>query len=64
MLTIEDIAKFKTLYKKHYKYELKDKEALESATQFINLFKAVYKPIPIKLTKNYNETKTTNNHTN
>lgn len=63
MLTTEEIAKFKALYKKHYKYELTDKEALENATQFFNLFKAVYKPIPKKLTTKQHESKTTNYRT-
>lgn len=64
MLTAEDIEKFKALYLRHYNIELSDLEALDNATQFLNLFKAVYRPIPKKLITKQNETKTTNYRTN
>lgn len=40
------LSEFKEIYLREYGEELADKEALEKATQFLSLMKAIYKPIP------------------
>ena len=45
-LSKEAIDEFKAIYKKEFGKDLSDKEALEMATNLINLFKVIYRPIP------------------
>lgn len=58
MLTTEALREFKELYKKEYKIELEDKEALELGTRLIGLVKAVYGnnlPAPKNIDKEANK---------
>jgi len=41
----EHLDKFKKIYKKQFKEELSDSEALEKATKLIRLIEIVYKPM-------------------
>lgn len=45
MITTEQLKEFKAIYKKEFGEDISDKEALESATQLVNLMRIVYKPI-------------------
>ena len=47
MLSKKAIDDYKKIYKDTYGKNLSDKEALEKATKFLNLFKTIYKPISI-----------------
>jgi hypothetical protein len=44
--TKEQLDEFKQIYKKEFGKEISDEEALEMATDLINLFKVIYRPIP------------------
>lgn len=44
-LSKEQLEQFKQLYKERFGEELSDKEALDQATNLVNLIKATYKPI-------------------
>jgi hypothetical protein len=55
MLSQEAVKEFQRIYKKVFKEDLPDEEALERATKFLNLMKIVYKPIIQK--QNDKETK-------
>ncbi|MBI4226177.1 hypothetical protein HY612_03635 [Candidatus Roizmanbacteria bacterium] len=46
MLPKKAIDEYKTIYKKVYGEVISDAEALEQGTRLLNLFKAVYRPIP------------------
>ncbi len=48
MLSKESLEKFKSIYKKRFKKDLSDQEALEGATSLIRLVKLIYKPMTIE----------------
>lgn len=45
MLSKEAVEEFKAIYKKQFKKDLTDQEALEKATSLINLMRIIYKPM-------------------
>jgi len=45
MIPKEAIEEFKKIYKKEFGVELSEEEALRRATNLLNLYKAVYRPI-------------------
>lgn len=45
MLSREAIKEFKKIYERRFNQTLSDKESLEMATNLINLFKVIYRPI-------------------
>ncbi len=58
MISKESLEKFKRLYKEQFKEELSDDEALRRATRLLNLYRAIYLPLPYQ---NENDGKTENN---
>ena len=48
MITKEQLAEFKKIYKKQFGKDISDREALESATSLINLMRIIYKPMTKK----------------
>ena len=44
----ESIKAFKEIYRKEFGQEISDQEALELAQSLLNLFRAIYKPIPFE----------------
>ena len=50
-LTVQDIAEFRNLYRKHYGVELSEADAREGAGRLILLFRAVCKPAETKITQ-------------
>ena len=46
MITEKALKEFKLIYKKEFNVDLSDQDALEKATQLLNLMKAVYDHIP------------------
>ena len=51
----ESIEKFKKIYKEEVGEEIDDQMALELAQNLLNLFKAVYKPIPFEKKEEFEE---------
>jgi len=45
MLSEKAVRKFKKLYEQRFKEKLTDKEALQRATQLLNLYRAIYAPL-------------------
>ena len=45
MISKEALDEFKMIWKKEFGTDISDEEALKRATNLLNLFKAVYKPI-------------------
>lgn len=45
-LSKQAIEKFKAIYKKEFIKDISDEKANELATNFLNLFKIIYRPIP------------------
>lgn len=58
MISEESLEKFKKLYKQEFNEELSDDEALRQATRLLNLYRAIYLPLPYQ---NKNNEKITNN---
>lgn len=54
MLSQKAIDEYKVIYKNKFGKEISDSEALEQGTRLLNLFKAVYKPIPKSWLKEHN----------
>lgn len=48
MISAEAVDEFKKIYFKKYGVEIPQERAMELATRHLILFRAVYKPIPIK----------------
>ena len=46
MLPLKAIEEFKVIYKQEFDEDLSEKEALEAATNVMNLFQLIYRPIP------------------
>jgi len=46
MISKESLEKFKELYRKRFNEELNDEEVLRQATRLLNLYRAVYFPLP------------------
>jgi hypothetical protein len=59
MISKESLEKFKRLYKERFKEELNDDEVLRRATRLLNLYRAVYLPLPYQ---NKNDDKATDSH--
>lgn len=47
-LSKEAIEEFKEIYKEEFGEEISDQVALELAQNLLNLFRAIYKPIPLE----------------
>lgn len=45
MISKERLAKFKKIWKKEFREEISDQDALESATSLLSLMNAIYKPM-------------------
>lgn len=58
MFTDKDLEKFKALFRKHFKKELSNTEALEKVNALINMIKHAYKPIRKKEYDNLKNEKT------
>lgn len=61
MISKEALKEFKRIYKKEFGEDISDKDALDEATNLLNLYKAVYLPLNKtdydKLQKHREETK-------
>ena len=61
MISKEALEEFKKIYKKEFGEDISDKDALDKATNLLNLYKAVYLPMTktdySKLQKHREETK-------
>ena len=61
MISKEALEEFKKIYKKKFGEDISDKDALDTATNLLNLYKAVYLPLTKtnydKLQKRREETK-------
>jgi hypothetical protein len=61
MISKEALEEFKKIYKKEFGEDISDKDALDEATNLLNLYKAVYLPLTKidydKLQKRREETK-------
>ncbi len=53
MISNDLLEKFKSLYVEKYKISLSDEEALQMATDFMNLMKILIKPEPAKPKRKY-----------
>lgn len=49
MLSKNAIEEFKNIWRSEHNQKLSDKEALDRAISLLELFKAVYKPIPVRV---------------
>ncbi len=47
-LNQEDVDEFKEIYKEEFGKEISNQRALELAQNLLNLFRAIYKPIPFE----------------
>ena len=45
MISKEQLEKFKTLYKKHFKNDISDQEALDKGIRLVRLIELIYKPM-------------------
>jgi hypothetical protein len=57
MISKEHLDKFKKIYKKHFKVELSDQDALEKATKCLRMVELVYKPITADKYKKHSKPK-------
>lgn len=55
MITAEQLSEFKEIYKKEFKKDISDQEALDKATRLINLMRIIYRPMTKNQYKKYNE---------
>ncbi len=54
LISPERLAEFKQIYLEEFSEELSDEEALEKSIDLLNLFKAIYRPIPVDKAAIYN----------
>jgi len=52
MISEEAVKEFKEIWKKQYHQNIGEEEAVIMATRLLNLFKAIYRPIPVTNRKN------------